>query len=97
LLPDLGKELHRWSGQVMDTIDYCAFIGLNPGDKRVFLATGDSGQGITHGVVAGLLLKDLILDAANPWAEVYDPSRKPAAGACLCDRHPQRFARDAER
>jgi glycine/D-amino acid oxidase-like deaminating enzyme/nitrite reductase/ring-hydroxylating ferredoxin subunit len=81
LLPELGKEVHRWSGQVMDTIDYCAFIGRNPGDERVFVATGDSGQGITHGVVAGLLLKDLVRGERNDWEEVYDPSRKPVAGA----------------
>jgi glycine/D-amino acid oxidase-like deaminating enzyme/nitrite reductase/ring-hydroxylating ferredoxin subunit len=81
LLPNLGKEVHRWSGQVMDTIDYCAFIGRNPGDKRIFVATGDSGQGLTHGVVAGLLLKDLILGEQSAWEEVYDPARKPVAGA----------------
>ncbi len=80
LIPSLGKEVHRWSGQVMDTIDYCAFIGCNPGDRRTFVATGDSGQGITHGIVAGLLLKDLILERENPWTEVYDPARKPLAG-----------------
>jgi glycine/D-amino acid oxidase-like deaminating enzyme/nitrite reductase/ring-hydroxylating ferredoxin subunit len=77
LLPDLGKELHRWSGQILDTIDYAAFIGLNPGSKRTFVSTGDSGQGITHGAVAGLLISDLILKGENPWTEVYDPSRKP--------------------
>ena len=44
LLPDLGKELHRWSGQILDTIDYAAFIGLNPGSKHTYVSTGDSGQ-----------------------------------------------------
>jgi glycine/D-amino acid oxidase-like deaminating enzyme len=61
LVPTLGKEVTRWSGQVLDTIDYCAFIGRNPGSKSVYVATGDSGQGITHGALAGLLLRDLIL------------------------------------
>ena len=32
---NLGKEVARWSGQVLDTIDYCGFIGLNPASKRV--------------------------------------------------------------
>ena len=45
---------------------------------RVFVATGDSGQGITHGALAGLLLKDLIVSGASPWESVYDPSRKSA-------------------
>jgi glycine/D-amino acid oxidase-like deaminating enzyme/nitrite reductase/ring-hydroxylating ferredoxin subunit len=78
LLPKLGKELHRWSGQILDTIDFAAFIGLNPGSKRTYVATGDSGQGITHGAVAGILISDLILKGESPWTNVYDPSRKPA-------------------
>lgn len=87
LLPNLGKELHRWSGQIQDTIDYCAFIGFNPGEKRTFIVTGDSGQGITHGVVAGMLISDLILKYDSPWREIYDPARKPlkAAGTFISE------------
>ena len=73
LVPALGKEVARWSGQVLDTIDYCGFIGRNPGSKNVFVATGDSGQGMTHGALAGILLKDLIVNGASPWEAVYDP------------------------
>jgi glycine/D-amino acid oxidase-like deaminating enzyme/nitrite reductase/ring-hydroxylating ferredoxin subunit len=80
LVPELGKEVHRWSGQVLDTIDYCGFIGKNPGSEKVFVATGDSGQGMTHGVVAGLLIKDLITGVANPWEPVYRPARKTPRG-----------------
>ncbi|ARP97658.1 hypothetical protein CAK95_00135 [Pseudorhodoplanes sinuspersici] len=47
--------MHRWSGQVLDTIDYCGFIGRNPGNERVYVATGDSGQGMMHGALAGLV------------------------------------------
>jgi Rieske Fe-S protein len=70
----------RWSGQVLDTIDYCAFIGLNPGNKSVYVVTGDSGQGMTHGALAGLLIKDLIVGAPNPWVPVYEPKRKTPSG-----------------
>jgi glycine/D-amino acid oxidase-like deaminating enzyme/nitrite reductase/ring-hydroxylating ferredoxin subunit len=79
LLPKLGSVTHRWSGQVLDTIDYCAFIGRNPGNENIFVATGDSGQGMTHGVVASLLLKDLILQGQSDWSELYEPSRKTAS------------------
>jgi Rieske Fe-S protein len=41
----------------------------------VYVATGDSGNGITHGAVAGMLLTDLILKRKNPWSKLYDPSR----------------------
>jgi Rieske Fe-S protein len=80
-VPRIGRESARWSGQVMDTIDYCGFIGRNPGDKRVFVATGDSGQGMTHGALAGTLIRDLIVDGASEWEDVYDPSRKPVSTA----------------
>jgi glycine/D-amino acid oxidase-like deaminating enzyme/nitrite reductase/ring-hydroxylating ferredoxin subunit len=76
LVPAVGRETHRWSGQIMDTIDYTGFIGRNPGSKNVYVATGDSGQGITHGVVSSLLIPDLILKGGSPWEELYDPSRK---------------------
>jgi Rieske Fe-S protein len=73
-----------WGGQVMETIDGLAFIGRNPMDSRnVFVATGDSGMGMTHGTIAGMLLTDLILGRENEWAALYDPTRKTlrAAGA----------------
>jgi glycine/D-amino acid oxidase-like deaminating enzyme/nitrite reductase/ring-hydroxylating ferredoxin subunit len=75
LLPQLGKEVNRWSGQVLDTIDYAGYIGRNSGDKRTFIVTGDSGQGMTHGALSGILLADLILEGSSPWTEVYDPTR----------------------
>jgi len=67
----------RWSGQVMETIDSLALIGRNPLDSdNVYIATGDSGNGMTHGTIAGMLLTDLIMGRENPWAGLYDPSRK---------------------
>jgi glycine/D-amino acid oxidase-like deaminating enzyme/nitrite reductase/ring-hydroxylating ferredoxin subunit len=67
----------RWSGQVMEPVDYMAFIGKNPGtDEHIYIATGDSGNGMTHGTIAGILLTDLILGKKNPWTTLYDPSRK---------------------
>ena len=80
--PGLGQVVYRWSGQVMNTIDGLGFIGHNPGkDEHIYVATGDSGLGMTHGTIAGLLLTDLILKRENPWTTVYEPSRKPIASA----------------
>ncbi len=76
LVPALGGESHRWSGQVMNTLDHCGYIGRDPDSDRVFLATGDSGQGMTHGVLAGILIRNLVLDGTDPWEAVYDPARK---------------------
>jgi Rieske Fe-S protein len=70
----------------MEPLDSLAFIGLNPSSSsnnenknndngNVYIATGDSGNGITHGTIAGILLSDLILDRKNEWSKVYNPSR----------------------
>ena len=67
---------YRWSGEVMEPFDGLAFIGRNPMDKdNVFIATGDSGNGMTHGTIAGILLTDLIMGRKNAWESIYDPSR----------------------
>jgi glycine/D-amino acid oxidase-like deaminating enzyme/nitrite reductase/ring-hydroxylating ferredoxin subunit len=81
LVPQIGPVRYRWSGQVLETVDGLGFIGRNPADSsNVFIATGDSGMGLTHGTIAGILLTDLIQGRNNPWASAYDPSRKPIGG-----------------
>ncbi|ARS35099.1 FAD-dependent oxidoreductase [Pontibacter actiniarum] len=68
--------LYNWSGQVFEPTDSLAYIGRNPGDNdNVYIATGDSGHGMTHGTIAGMLLTDLIMERPNPWAKLYDPNR----------------------
>ena len=80
--PIQGARRSQWSGQVLETIDGLAFIGPNPLDEpNIYIATGDSGQGMTHGTIAGILLTDLIMGRPNPWAELYDPKRKSIAAA----------------
>jgi Rieske Fe-S protein len=73
---------HRWSGQVLETIDGLAFIGPTPsGPANLLMASGDSGMGMTHGTIAGILLTDRIAGRRNAWARFYDPSRKPVGAA----------------
>lgn len=74
--PGVGEMVYSWSGQIMEPVDGMAFIGHNPGDTpNVYIATGDSGNGMTHGTVAGILLTDLISGRENRWRKLYDPSR----------------------
>ena len=74
--PQMGEVEYRWSGQVMEPVDGLAFIGRNPlDDDNVYIATGDSGQGMTHGTIAGMLLTDLIQGRENKWEDLYNPSR----------------------
>ena len=79
--PQMGEVRFRWSGQVLEPMDGVAFIGRNPGDDDVWIATGDSGNGMTHGAIAGMLLRDLILGRDNEWEKLYDPSRKSLRAA----------------
>jgi len=74
--PQSREVAYRWSGQVMEPVDGLAFIGRNPlDDDNVYIATGDSGQGMTHGTIAGMLLTDLIQGRKNRWEDLYSPSR----------------------
>jgi glycine/D-amino acid oxidase-like deaminating enzyme/nitrite reductase/ring-hydroxylating ferredoxin subunit len=78
----VGAIEFRWSGQLMEPVDGLAYIGRNPGDKgHIFVATGDSGHGMTHGTIAGMLIRDLILDRPNEWQRLYEPSRKSVRSA----------------
>ena len=71
-----GERVAQWSGQVLEPYDYLAFIGRNPdGAEHVWLATGDSGMGMTHGTIAGILLPALIAGREHPWEALYDPKR----------------------
>jgi glycine/D-amino acid oxidase-like deaminating enzyme/nitrite reductase/ring-hydroxylating ferredoxin subunit len=72
----IGARIAQWSGQVLETNDYLAFIGKNPdGAEHVWLATGDSGMGMTHGTIAGLLLPTLLEGKPHHWAREFDPKR----------------------
>ena len=83
--PFVGEITDRWSGQVMEPVDGVAYIGRNPGDKNVYVVTGDSGNGITHGIIGGMLIVDLIMGRENPWAKLYDPSRKTLQPRAVVD------------
>jgi glycine/D-amino acid oxidase-like deaminating enzyme/nitrite reductase/ring-hydroxylating ferredoxin subunit len=75
--PKAGEIMYQWSGQVIEPIDYMGFIGRNPGDDNIYIITGDSGNGMTHGTLGGMIISDLIQGIDNPWAELYSPKRKP--------------------
>jgi len=73
--PEAGMVTFRWSGQIMEPNDGLSYIGKSPGEKHIYLATGDSGNGMTHGTIAGILLTDLIQGRPNEWSTVFDPDR----------------------
>jgi glycine/D-amino acid oxidase-like deaminating enzyme/nitrite reductase/ring-hydroxylating ferredoxin subunit len=73
-----AKLKHRWSGQVLETPDDLPYIGEVA--ERQFLATGYSGNGLTLGTFAAILIRDLITGKSNPWSGLFAPDRKSVAG-----------------
>ena len=71
--PKLGEVTYRWSGQILEPVDSLGFIGR--AEKELYMVTGDSGNGLTHGVLGRILINDLIHGRKSPWEEVYDPHR----------------------
>jgi glycine/D-amino acid oxidase-like deaminating enzyme/nitrite reductase/ring-hydroxylating ferredoxin subunit len=81
-----SERIAQWTGQVLETNDYLAYIGKNPdGAEHVWIATGDSGMGMTHGTIAGLLLPTLLQGKAHPWAREFDPKRITLHGRELAE------------
>lgn len=77
-----GELKYCWSGKIMEPADSLAFIGRNPLDKEnIYVVTGDSGNGMTHAVIAGQLISDLILGIENKLEKIYSPSRFKIFGA----------------
>ena len=78
--PAAGPAVATWSGQVQQPVDGLAYIGALPGHENVFVVTGDSGEGLTHGALAGLLLPALIEGRSHPYAHLYRPNRSRVHG-----------------
>ena len=73
--PGIEDIAYKWSGQVMEPIDSMAYIGKNPGNDNIYIITGDSGNGMTHGTLGGIIITDIIMERDNPWIDIYSPSR----------------------
>lgn len=87
-----GTVDYKWSGQIFEPVDYMAFIGKNQGLNHTYIVTGDSGNGLTHGVLAGRLIADEIMGIANPWASLYNPHRLSSIAKSL----PSMLAHDVQ-
>jgi glycine/D-amino acid oxidase-like deaminating enzyme len=81
--PGVGDIVCQWSGQVFEPSDGLAFIGKNPGQDRVLILTGFSGNGMTYSGLSAELIADLIGGLSHPFAALYDPSRKPKSASAI--------------
>ncbi len=74
--PAVVAVQYHWSGQVFETPDGLGLFGLAPWNSpNVFVMTGDSGMGLTHGTLGARLVADLVMGRPNDLASVYSPSR----------------------
>jgi glycine/D-amino acid oxidase-like deaminating enzyme/nitrite reductase/ring-hydroxylating ferredoxin subunit len=72
---EIGAVTHKWSGQVLEPVDFAGYVGRDPDNDHIYFVTGDSGQGITNGALAGILIPSLFEGGDHVWRELYDPAR----------------------
>jgi Rieske Fe-S protein len=67
---------YRWSAHDLSTVDGVPYVGrYHPRAKNLWVATGFGQWGMTGGVAAGLLLRDLVQGESSETADVFDPNR----------------------
>lgn len=71
----LTKISEYWSAQVVEPADGLPLIGRNALSKRVYVATGFSGNGLTFGTLAAMILRDACLDRGNRYERLYAATR----------------------
>ena len=81
--PAMGEVAYRWSGQVLEPVDYIPYSGRTPGSRRTFLHSGDSGMGMTNAVAGALNFAALLRGEKAHFEILFDPSRKPKSAGTL--------------
>jgi glycine/D-amino acid oxidase-like deaminating enzyme/nitrite reductase/ring-hydroxylating ferredoxin subunit len=72
----VGELAYRWAAQDNGTTDGVPYIGpFHVAARHTWVATGFGGWGMSNGVLAGLLLAELMAGRTPPWAKLYDPRR----------------------
>jgi glycine/D-amino acid oxidase-like deaminating enzyme/nitrite reductase/ring-hydroxylating ferredoxin subunit len=84
----IGPVEYRWSAQRYRAKDKLPFIGRNVDAQNTYIATGFSGDGLTYGTLAGMMLADEILGRGTPWRDLYAVDRLTAG------KRPEGFERE---
>lgn len=72
---DIASYTYQWSAQQYSSPDGLPYIGRMHGRDNVYLATGFAADGLTWGVLAGLIIADQVLERDNPWLKRFDARR----------------------
>jgi glycine/D-amino acid oxidase-like deaminating enzyme/nitrite reductase/ring-hydroxylating ferredoxin subunit len=85
----LGPVEYRWSAQRYRAKDKLPYIGRNVDAQNTYIATGFSGDGLTYGTLAGMMLADEILGRGTPWRDLY------AVDRLAKEKRPDGFAQES--
>ncbi len=85
---ELGAVSYRWSTQRYRAEDKLPYIGRDIDAANTYIATGFSGDGLTYGTLAAMLLADAIAGRATPWQALYRVDRMDTA------KRPEGFERE---
>jgi glycine/D-amino acid oxidase-like deaminating enzyme/nitrite reductase/ring-hydroxylating ferredoxin subunit len=67
---------YRWSAHEQFSVDGLPYIGRVGGpDSTLHVATGFGAWGLLNGTLAGLEIRDSILDRESTWCPIFDPGR----------------------
>jgi glycine/D-amino acid oxidase-like deaminating enzyme/nitrite reductase/ring-hydroxylating ferredoxin subunit len=81
VVPDAEVQ-YRWSAHEQFSVDGLPYIGrVGAPDSTLHVATGFGAWGLLNGTVAGLVIRDSILDRSNAWSEIFDPNRSTLVSA----------------
>lgn len=85
LSPDVSIT-HRWSGQVIESLDGLPLIGEV--EEGQYIATGYAGNGMTFGTLAAMVIHDAIVGRKNAFADVMHVNRR------MVPRSPLEYVRE---
>lgn len=88
---DVERNLTRWSAMDYFSSAVLPYIGLlYRGTSSIYTGTGFSKWGLTNGVAAAMICRDLIQGVKNPWSDLVDARRwdlHAASGAAMENWH----------
>lgn len=83
--PD-AREVCRWATQDCMSLDSMPYIGpYSQSTDGLYVATGFNKWGMTSSMVSAMILRDLVQEQNNPYADLFSPSRSILQPQLLCN------------
>ena len=83
--PD-AKITHKWATQDCMTLDGVPYIGqYSVGTTDLYVATGFNKWGMTNAMLSAMMLRDMVTERENKYAEVFSPSRSMLRTQLFCN------------